>query len=186
VWGGGTLTAAGTASLLGDAPVDQQLQARDVSLRYPRDFKSRIHADVTLSGRIGQLLLSGQVRAERGLYDTDIDLVREAFRDAPEAAPPPPAWLSTVALDLELVTERAVQIRNNLARLSASGRLSLRGDLQAPAPFGRLSVREGGRIFLQTREFVVESGTLTFAGTLDPEITMSAPTRRTPRRSSPA
>ncbi len=176
-WGGGTLEVAGTAGLFADEPVDLKLTARDVSLRYPRDFRSRLRADLTLGGRRDALLLSGEVHAERGLYDTDIHLERTLL--AP-SVPPPPAtgspFLQSIALDLSAVTDRPVLVRNNLAQLEASGRLRIRGDARYPAPFGRLEVREGGKVFLQTREFTIKSGSLVYNGTLDPEIALTAET----------
>lgn len=176
-WGGGTLTAGGTAGLTADTPVDLQLQARDVSLRYPRDFRSRLRADLTLRGRPGSLLLAGEVHAERGLYDTDINLASTLL--AP-SVPPPAATssplLQSIALDLTAVTDRPMIVRNNLAELEASGRLRVRGDAQYPAPFGRLDVRDGGKVFLQTREFTIRNGSLTYNGSLDPEISITAET----------
>ena len=177
VWGGGTLTAAGTAGLAADAPFDLQLQARDVSLRYPRDFRSRLRADLTLRGRPDSLLLAGEVHAERGLYDTDINLAATLL--APSVPPPPassPSILQNVGLDLTVVTDRPMIVRNNLAELEASGRLRVRGDARYPAPFGRLEVRDGGKVFLQTREFTIRNGSLTYNGSLDPEISITAET----------
>ena len=177
--GGGSLGVSGTARLTAAGFEDVRLDgtARDVSLRYPRDFKSRVHADLHLSGKAGDLLLSGQVRAERALYDTDIDLLEEAFRDRPEppVAPPSPL-LATVSLDLEALTENPILIRNNLAQIEATGRLRVVGDLLAPAPFGRLEVAPGGKVYVQTRDFLVESGSLTYTGSLDPNISVRAKT----------
>ena len=177
VWGGGTLTAAGTAGLAADAPFDLQLQAREVSLRYPRDFRSRLRADLTLRGRPDSLLLAGEVHAERGLYDTDINLAATFL--APSVPPPPASsssFLQNVGLDLTVVTDRPMIVRNNLAELEASGRLRVRGDARYPAPFGRLEVRDGGKVFLQTREFTIRNGSLTYNGSLDPEISITAET----------
>ena len=176
-WGGGTLKAEGTAGLAADTPVDLKLQARDVSLRYPRDFRSRLRADLTLGGRPGSLLLAGEVHAERGLYDSDIRLEQTLL--APRVPPPPETsspFLESVALDLTAVTDRPLIVRNNLAELEASGRLRVRGDARYPAPFGRLDVRGGGKIFLQTREFTIRNGSLTYNGSLDPEIAITAET----------
>jgi hypothetical protein len=86
------------------------------------------------------------------------------------------ALLQGVALDLSVVTDRPLIVRNNLAELEASGRLQVRGDLRYPAPFGRLAVRDGGKVFLQTREFTIRNGSLTYNGSLDPEVSIVAET----------
>ena len=63
--------------------------------------------------------------------------------------------------------------------LNVTGRLRLRGDLSDPEPYGRFEIREGGKVFLQTREFVVERGALVYQGTLEPEIDVRAIRART-------
>jgi len=174
--GGGSVTLGGSARIAGAAvsDVSMQLTARDVALRYPADFKSRIHADLSLASRADGYLLAGEVRAERGLYDEDIRL-EETFV-GPEAPPAtePSTLLRSIALDLTAVTENPVRVHNNLADLSASGRLRVLGDAAAPAPFGRLAIQEGGRVFLQTREFTVRRGTIIYDGTIDPAIDLEA------------
>jgi outer membrane protein insertion porin family len=175
-WGGGTLAMTGSAGLAPGSPVDLKLTAREVALRYPRDFRSRLKADLTVTGNAEAMLLAGEVHAERGLYDTDIYL-EDALRSpalAPAAAQS--SLLQRVALDLSVVTDRPVLVRNNLAELEASGRLRVRGDALYPAPFGRLTVREGGKIFLQTREFTIKTGSLVYNGTLDPDVAFTAET----------
>ncbi len=86
------------------------------------------------------------------------------------------AALPPLGLDLQVQTESAIRIRNNLGELDVTGRLHVRGDISDPAPFGRFEIREGGKVFLQTREFVVERGALAYQGTLDPEIDVRART----------
>src|SRR5439155_16820949 len=69
-------------------------------------------------------------------------------------------------------------VRNNLAQVQARGNLTLRGDAQTPAPFGSLRIAENGRVFIQEREFRIESGTLTYMGSLDPTLDIQATTRK--------
>jgi hypothetical protein len=84
--------------------------------------------------------------------------------------------MASIGLDVDIATENPLFVRNNLAELGVTGRLDVRGDLASPAPFGRLDVQEGGKVFLQTREFTVESGSLVYTGTLEPEIAIQAKT----------
>jgi outer membrane protein insertion porin family len=175
-WGGGTLAMAGTAGLAAGSPVDLQITAREVALRYPRDFRSRLKADLTVTGNAEILLLAGEVHAERGLYDTDIFLEDALLAPTLTPATAQSSLLQRIALDLSVVTDRPVLVRNNLAELEASGRLRVRGDALYPAPFGRLAVREGGKIFLQNREFTIRNGSLVYNGTLDPDVAVTAET----------
>lgn len=175
-WGGGTLSMTGSAGLAPGSPVDLKIEAREVALRYPRDFRSRLKADLTVTGNAETMLLAGEVHAERGLYDTDIYLEDALLSPALTPAAGQSSLLQRLALDLQVVTDRPVLVRNNLAELEASGRLRVRGDALYPAPFGRLTVREGGKIFLQTREFTIKSGSLVYNGTLDPDVAFTAET----------
>ena len=164
-----------------------QLTGADMGLRYPvgggrsglfEDFKARVDAELTLTGRPGDFLLGGTVVLERGLYDADIFL-EEGF--LPPNIPPavgkePSRFLRTVALNVSVATENPVLVRNNLAQIEAVGSLWLRGDMDEPAPFGRLEIRPNGRVFLQEREFTITSGHLIYTGTTSPDISVRAET----------
>ena len=174
--GGGSFDLAGSARIVKAGLEDVRLAAtgRELSLRYPRDFKSRLAADLTVTGRTGDLVLGGEVRIVRGLYDTDIRLEKELLSGLGDEAATGAVALPPLGLDLQVQTENAIRIRNNLGELDVTGRLHVRGDISDPAPFGRFEIREGGKVFLQTREFVVERGALSYQGTLDPEIDVRA------------
>jgi outer membrane protein assembly factor BamA/autotransporter translocation and assembly factor TamB len=178
--GGGTLELAGSARQagLGLADVEASLKARDVALHYPGELRSRVAADLSLGGRSGALRLGGEVHIERGLFEEDIYLDEALLRPRlPEARLEERSpLLRSVALDVQAFVDNPISIRNNLAELSVTGHLRVRGDLEEPAPFGRLEIAEGGVVFLQTRKFTVSSGTLIYAGTRDPTIAVRAET----------
>src|SRR5262249_45147750 len=134
--GGGTLQASGSLRPAAGSvtDVDFALSARDVTLRYPADFKSRIGAELTLKGGGGALQLGGQVQLVRGLSDPDISL--EEALPAPAVPPVEPSPLMhDVRLDIAVDTVHPIRIRDNLADLAVTGRLRVRGDLAAPAPY---------------------------------------------------
>jgi autotransporter translocation and assembly factor TamB len=82
----------------------------------------------------------------------------------------PSRLLQSIALNLAVVTTNPFIVRNNLAEIEAEGGLSVRGDMANPAPYGRFDILSGGKVFLQTREFAVEDGYLTYNGTTDPDV----------------
>jgi outer membrane protein assembly factor BamA/autotransporter translocation and assembly factor TamB len=190
-FGGGPVTMEGTARLAGLSVEDVSVavKATEVGLRYPvggrggavrqilSDLKARLNADLTLTGKPGDFLLSGSVAVERSLYDTDIFL--EDALLAPTVPPgtvEPSRLLQSIALNLAVVTTNPFIVRNNLAQVEAEGGLSVRGDMAAPAPYGRFDLLPGGKIFIQTREFAVEEGYLTYNGTTDPDVNVRATT----------
>ena len=190
-FGGGPVTMEGTARLAGLSVEDVRVavKATEVGLRYPvggrggavrqilSDLKARLNADLTLTGKPGDFLLAGSVAVERSLYDTDIFL--EDALLAPTVPPgtvEPSRLLQSIALNLAVVTTNPFIVRNNLAEIEAEGGLSVRGDMANPAPYGRFDILSGGKVFLQTREFAVEDGYLTYNGTTDPDVNVRATT----------
>jgi outer membrane protein assembly factor BamA/autotransporter translocation and assembly factor TamB len=175
--GGGTLTASGGGRLAAGRLSDLRIEVRgrDMALRYPVGLRSRLEADLVLEQRAAGYQLSGDVRALRGLYDLDLAIEQTVRAPVVEAAPSP--LLRSIGLDIRVALESPVLIRNKLASVDVEGGLQFRGDLETPAPFGRLEIARGGKIFLSGREFGVETGRLSYAGDWDPEVALKA-TRR--------
>jgi outer membrane protein assembly factor BamA/autotransporter translocation and assembly factor TamB len=190
VLGGGTVSVWGTAEVSGFrlSDVALTLSAQDVGVRYPvggihrqsqrlADIKTRLDAELNFTGEPRDYMLAGDVKVLRGLYDADI-FPGEGLL-APEAPPAPEThspFQQSVALNVTMTTERPFYVRNNLAELEATGAWRVRGDLDEPAPFGRLEINPGGKVFLQEREFTVSSGNLVYNGTDDPDIDVRAET----------
>lgn len=171
--GGGRLTARGHAQLAGTSLGETALAAdvRDAALAYPYGLRSRVDADVTLSGAGSSFLLSGDVTVRRGVYDLYVAL-GSAMEET--AAPADSALLRGVTLAVEARLAEPVRVSNNLAQASVTGGLVLRGDLERPAPYGRAELAPGGTVFIQGREFRIESGGLVYDGTWDPRVALTA------------
>jgi outer membrane protein insertion porin family len=174
VLGGGALALAGEASLrgLGVDDLRLDLRGRDVALRYPAGLKTRLDAELALTGRPGAFRLSGEVRVVRGLYDLEVAIAETV--SAPVAAPTGSPLLRAVALAVAVRLENPVLVRNSLAELEVTGSLTARGDMETPAPFGRLEFRPGGKVFMQGRDFKISGGSLEYKGTWDPELALVA------------
>lgn len=178
--GGGTLTAEGGARLerAGLRDVALRLNARDVGLRYPVGLRSRLDADLRLSGRSGALLLAGQVRAPRAFYDLDAVAEHSLFGRTVLSQPSPLLRAVALDLDVQLVAPARARSRNALASFDVTGALRLRGDLETPAPFGRLDVAAGGSARVQGHEFVLaEDGVLAYEGNWNARLGLSARSR---------
>lgn len=172
--GGGALAGSGKARLTetGLADVAVRLTGEDVGLRYPAGLRSRLDADLRLTGRTGALLLGGQATLKRGFYD--LDVVAEQSLFAAAVRPEPSPLLRSVALDVAVDLSQPVVVRNNLADVRVGGRLHARGDLETPAPFGRLDVVPGGTARLGANDFIVERGSLSYAGTWNAAVDLNA------------
>jgi outer membrane protein insertion porin family len=174
--GGGTLHLEGEARVLGEEAGDSwlHLTGRNVALRYPPGLRSRLEVDLTLAGQPGDFVLAGDVAAQGGLYDLDA-AVKEALR-APAPATTTSELLRDVALDVTVDIARPVVVQSSFGRLEAEGRITARGDLEEPAPFGRLDVRRGGRLEIQGRELTVTGGSLSYSGTWNADLSLSGET----------
>jgi outer membrane protein insertion porin family len=181
--GGGPITATGSARIAdkGVQDLDVALTGRGIALRYPVGLRTRLDADLRLTGGGGQMKLGGEVRATRGLYDLDAAL-DDAMRAEAVVEEDSPA-LRAVALDLRVVTTGPIAVRGYLLDAEAEGDLTVRGDASAPAPFGSLRLREGGKVFLSGHEFQILRGSrgLTYAGNWDAAIYVEAETLETIR-----
>lgn len=176
--GGGNVTASGEARLraasLETARIE--IEGRDLNLRYPVGLKSRLDADLALVGSPEGLVLRGDVRVQRGLYDLDLAL-GDAVK-APVVEPGASPMLRAIGLDVRVVLVNPVLIRNRLATLDVSGNLQFRGDLETPAPFGRMDLQGGGKVYLRGRGFTLdEGGGLSYGGDWDPQIKIRASLR---------
>lgn len=172
--GGGSISASGQGRLAGLAleALEIDLSGRDIALRYPAGFQSRVETDVRITGRPGAFLVSGKVRAERGVYDLGAAL-SESLRVPAAGVSESPA-LRAFGLDLDIVADDPVRVRSELLRLEAGGRLRLTGDLERPEPQGRFEIVPGGRLTLHGREFLVDQGRLEYRGSWDPDFELSA------------
>ncbi|MCM2258461.1 MAG: translocation/assembly module TamB domain-containing protein, partial [Vicinamibacteria bacterium] len=134
--------------------------------------RTRIGADLRLTGAGNAWLLAGDVRSARGLYDLDEAMAAAAAEDSSPL-------LRALRLDLRVRTEAPIAVISNLGELQATGDLRIRGNAFAPEPFGALRLASGGRVYIQGREFRVDpaaQSALTYGGTWDPTLAIHAVT----------
>jgi TamB, inner membrane protein subunit of TAM complex len=169
--GGGDLFAAGSANLKGIAVSDFRLtiQARHVAVRYPEDMRLVVDADLVATGAPGSgQVVRGEVTLLRGTYSRDFDvtlasLVERGRPSGAVAAREP--WKEETALEVRIVSAAALEVRNNVARLTAEVDLVARGTVAQPILLGQVLFDEGGRITFRDVQYEIESGTITFANT---------------------
>lgn len=167
--GGGDVYAAGNFGLKGLALGDFRfsIQARHVAVRYPQDLRLVVDADLVATSLTGSNVVRGEVVLQRGTYSRDIELTISDLlsrgRPAGSVAVQEP-WKERTALEVRIVSAAALEVRNNLARLTATVDLLARGTLASPTLVGQILLDEGGRITFRDVRYEIEQGTIAFAG----------------------
>jgi translocation and assembly module TamB len=166
---GGDAFAGGSFTVTGFSLHDFRfaVQLRKVSLPYPEDLRLVVDADLVASGGPGGNQVRGEVTLLRGTYTKDFDLTISDLlapgRPASVAALEP--WKERTTLEVRIVSSAALEVRTNVARLSASVDLVARGTLADPALVGQVVLDEGGRVRFRDVRYDIEAGTVTFANT---------------------
>jgi autotransporter translocation and assembly factor TamB len=168
-FGGGDVYAAGSFQLDGLelSSFRVTLQGRRVTIRYPRDMRLQVDADLVATGNPEGNTVRGEVVLLRGTYarDFDVSLGNLLARTRPSGAVAARvAWKEQTALEVRIVSSAALEVRNNLASLTATVDLLVRGTVADPRLVGQIILDEGGRVTFADVRYEIESGTITFAG----------------------
>ena len=146
--GGGKVTATGGALLTGSARGRFMINLRgdNVTLNYPKDFRSTVTADLSLSGDLKNQFITGYVNVKRTEYTKDIQL-ENLINQRPETTIEEGGefkFAETAVLDkLRVEGRNALVMRNNLGDVVASVNLRLDGPVKAPIIQGRITATRG-------------------------------------------
>ena len=95
--------------------------------------------------------------------------------------PRPPTLASSIAssLNIDVKTAEEVVVDNNYGRLDIAANLRIVGTIAEPVPTGRLTIGEGGDVFLGGRTYEVVRGTVDFTSTtrIEPTVDIALQTR---------
>jgi hypothetical protein len=197
--GGGDVTLAGTIGLKGYVPDELNLTAvgRNMTLRYPEGFQSRINADLFLRGTTSAAELSGtvtvlhatmtrEVNSEVGLLGlTGAETISTGGGGTGVAG----AVVETgipLTYEIQVIAPQTLRIDNSLAHIVASGDLTLRGTYDHPTITGGVDINRA-EVTFQGNRFVVTRGRVEFTNptTMQPVFDIEAETRiRVPGQSA--
>jgi hypothetical protein len=146
--GGGYIDGWGEVPLKMDAGQRLYFSVDFLDMRYPypEDFRPVVQGHVELIGSVEDLLVTGDVEVQSARYTRNlypekalVDFSRRlsdvvARRDASEFR---------VRLDINVVADRTIRIKNNLADLKAGGEFQVVGDTRKVIVLGTFDVYEG-------------------------------------------
>lgn len=168
---GGTVTASGRLDLAQPGkPLSYraQIATRRNALRYPEGWLVRGDGDLTLQSTAEGRQISGSMALDRVYYLQDINLsprqlaervlsrTRVQVDEADEL-------LGTTYLNVSIVAPHAVRVRNNLAKITGSANLALRGSLANPVLFGEVTTDPGSTIEYNGATYELDRAIVTFA-----------------------
>lgn len=168
--GGGEVSVSGDARLDGLSITDYRLvaQAVNVSVRWIEGLSLLTNADLTATGDSRGCLVRGEATILSGTYTKDFAPSLTALFSKsrnPAYISATNTWQDSVGLEVHISSSAALEVRNNLARLTASADLLARGTLAEPVILGQITIDEGGKITFQDVKYEIESGTVTFGNT---------------------
>jgi hypothetical protein len=143
-------------------------QGRRIGIRAVPALRLTVDADLVATGNEAGSQLRGEITLLRGTYSKDVEVTLSDLlarsRPAGVIAVREP-WKEKTALDVRIVSAAALEVRNNLARLSGSVDLRAKGTLADPVLIGQVILDEGGSVVFSDIRYEIEAGTLTFSNT---------------------
>jgi len=188
---GGSLAGSGRLQYAPDTRGMFTFDVAGMALNAPEGLRSEIDAALGLSlapqpggGALGGEL-SGTVTVTRSSYREPLALITgllgnlRSAAGGEAAADSDPAALDRLALDVRVVTDDDLVIRNNVARAEVGADLRVIGTAASPSLSGRAELREGGQLFLGRNIYTVDTGTIDFANpvAIEPDLDIVASTR---------
>lgn len=158
------------------------IQAQQVAIELPRGLRSELDALVTFRPDPGNPSITGDIRIVQSAYTETITLAALARQAALPVSPSSNAdrpYLDRLQLNLAITTTEEISVDNNYGRLAADANVRLIGTVAEPGMDGRITLREGGQIFLAGHTFRITRGDISFTDRrrIHPEFNIAAEAR---------
>ena len=157
------------------------IQAHGVAIELLEGLRSELDALVTFRPDPRSPSLTGDIRIAQAAYTETITLAALARQAAvPVAFGPAPErpYLDRLQLNLDITTTDDIVVDNNYGRLAAAANVRIVGTVAQPGVDGRITLSEGGQIFLAGRTFRITRGDISFTDRrhIHPEFNIAAET----------
>ena len=178
---GGALALDGTIEFEGMTLSGGELniQAQGVALELPRGLRSELDALVAFRPDPKSPSITGDIRIVQSAYTETITLAALARQAALPVVPTlnvERPYLDRLQLNLAITTTDEIIVDNNYGRLAADANVRLTGTIAQPGMDGRITLREGGQIYLAGRTFRITRGDVSFTDRrrIHPEFNIAA------------
>ena len=160
------------------------ISGRGLAVEVPEDLRSEIDADLRLDLSDKAPALTGSLTVLRGSYREPVSLAAQLLtgvqaRPAVAASAADAGFFDRVLVNIDVKTAEEVVVDNNYGRLDIAANLRIVGTVAEPVPTGRLTIGEGGDVFLGGRTYEVVRGTVDFTSTtrVEPTVDIALQTR---------
>ena len=182
---GGELRASGFAgySPKGIGNVNLDLNVKDSFFNIPEGLKTQVQADLNVRNVEDQIEIGGKVQIVEGAYreplDPETQLLTALGSSRLELVSERNPTLEKIRFNVEVNTVDPILAQNNLMELAVHANVRIVGDFYRPGLLGRLSIEEGGEVYLNERRYFLERGNLNFVNPrqLKPDVDIVATTR---------
>jgi outer membrane protein assembly complex protein YaeT len=163
---GGRLTLDGGFVLEGFRPARGSLVVvvERAAVEYPEGLQSEANAIVSLVPGPTGWSLTGEVSVERSAYTRPISVAGliAARRTRVPSAGIDESWVRQLRLNLWVTTLQDLAVDNNYGRFEVGGALRVIGTVASPVLAGRITLNEGGEVYLAGRTFHISRGSVSF------------------------
>jgi len=151
-----------------DGTIDLALDGTAEGVRYIvlPDLVAYLSGSWRLVGPVDDLELSGDITVNQAVLRSKEDIASLLLKWF-GGDRPPPAESGGIGLDLHVVADETIELRNPSLQLVGSASLDISGTTNRPGLVGKIEFSEGGELTLQTLRHEVERASFTFS---DPEV----------------
>nr|WP_295899961.1 translocation/assembly module TamB [uncultured Bdellovibrio sp.] len=164
---GGTLTGDGGILINGirDIPTSIRLRMDNVTFNVPDKVRSSGNADLLFSGRWFPFTLSGTFHVSSALVE------KEFTEEGGIAGVKQSVYLPKVIreshfepilLDLQLILDRNIVVKNSLIDGSVSGHLQVKGAPSNPILLGKINMEKKSKLIFKDKVFDIQNGVIEF------------------------
>ncbi len=181
---GGTFEGDGSVIIQGpqNLPTSIKAHLENVNLNVPDRIRTTGDGDLVFSGSWFPFTLSGTYYVRGGFVDKEFG-DEAGTNNLKQSSYLPKVILQSafepVLLDLNIVLEKPLQIKNSIIDGAVTGQVLVKGPPTAPSLGGQLVTEKGTKATIRDKVFEVLNGSVRFTGSSDinPELYVSARTR---------
>lgn len=180
----GNLTGDGTIQINGVSNLEtaMKMKADNVTLNVPDKIQTSGNADLMVTGKWFPFLISGTYKVYEGLITKDFT-AEDSMNTVKQSSYLPKVILRNafepIYLDIQVILDKPVQIKNPLMDGFAKGTIGVRGPPLNPILSGKVTFEKPSKIIFQDKSFEITNGNVTFNDPkeINPEIYFAANSR---------